>query len=307
MTNTPDSGSTPPSNSSNAPSNSSSSLPSLRGLRIALLEARRNEELADLVRRHGGEPYSVPALRETPREPRDEVAAALDGLAAVRRPVTIFATGVGVEALFRIADDMGRRTSLEAILARSITVCRGPKPVAALKRFGMPVTVRAASPHTTRELLDAVEALDTVVAPEPCALEAALIVHHGERSEALVTATRSKIPNVFELLLYAWELPEDTRPLVRLVDEIIAGEVGAVAFTTQVHARHLVAIAEELGKRDALVEALHGRVTVVAIGPTCAETLRSLGIPPHIVPESPKMGPMVLTLARYLDGARSGL
>jgi uroporphyrinogen-III synthase len=36
----------------------------LQGKRIALLEGRMQGELANLVRRHGGVPYSVPALRE---------------------------------------------------------------------------------------------------------------------------------------------------------------------------------------------------------------------------------------------------
>jgi len=216
--------------------------------------------------------------------------------------VAVFATGVGVDTLFRMAEKLGRRGDLEAILRRAINVCRGPKPVAALKRAGMPVSMRAASPHTTRELLEAIDALD---ATEPLELEGVLVVHHGERSERLVDALASKSPLVVELLLYAWEMPEETGPLAKLVEEIIAGELGAVAFTTQVQARHLFAIATERGQREALVQALNERTVVVAVGPTCAETLRSLGTPARVVPESPKMGPMVLSLARYLDGGRS--
>jgi len=269
----------------------------LRGLRIALLEARRSQELADLITRHGGEPHSVPALRETPRDGADVragVAAALDGLAKIPAPTAIFATGVGVEALFRVAETEGRRADLEAILRRAINVCRGPKPVAALKRVGMPIGVRAAPPHTTHELLEAIA---------PLSMDGALLVHHGERSDVVAQAVASKTSRCFELLLYAWEMPEDTSQLAALVSELVAGSVGAVAFTTQVQARHLFAVAEELGKRDALVDALQGRVIVVAIGPTCAETLRALGTPAHVVPESPKMGPMILSLARYLDEA----
>ena len=37
---------------------------SLNGTRVALLESRMSGELADLVRRHGGEPRCVPAVRE---------------------------------------------------------------------------------------------------------------------------------------------------------------------------------------------------------------------------------------------------
>ena len=37
---------------------------SLEGARVALLEARMSSELANLVRRYGGEPFGAPAVRE---------------------------------------------------------------------------------------------------------------------------------------------------------------------------------------------------------------------------------------------------
>ena len=41
-------------------------MPTLRGARVALLEARMRGELAELVERSGGRPYCVPAVREAP-------------------------------------------------------------------------------------------------------------------------------------------------------------------------------------------------------------------------------------------------
>jgi hypothetical protein len=56
----------------------------LAGMRVALLEARMGGELANLIRRAGGEPYSVPAVRESPLEAHDAVEALIDGLPAHR-------------------------------------------------------------------------------------------------------------------------------------------------------------------------------------------------------------------------------
>ena len=39
------------------------------------------------------------------------------------------------------------------------------------------------------------------------------------------------------------------------------------------------------------------RIVVAAVGPTCARALSQLGAPPHVVPEQPKMGAMVVALA----------
>ena len=60
-------------------------------------------------------------------------------------------------------------------------------------------------------------------------------------------------------------------------------------------------IAERLGQTKELTDALNQRTVVVSIGPTCSATLRALGVEPRVEPEHPKMGPLVLALAEYLE------
>lgn len=267
------------------------SAPTLRGIRIALLEARMGGELETLVRRHGGEPYGVPAVREVRRASGDEVAAFVDALGA--RSVVVFSTGAGARALLEEADALGRGDELRARLAGATTVCRGPKPVAALKAEGIHVAVRVREPYTTREL---VEALDEMLVPT----SEVTLLHYGERNAMLVDAVARRAASVRELLLYEWALPEDVVPLRRLVEEIVEGRVGAVAFTSQVQVRHLLAVATTIRRRDDLLVALRTRTIVAAVGPACAEALVAVGAPPHVVPDHPKMGPMVTSLARHL-------
>ena len=47
--------------------------------------------------------------------------------------------------------------------------------------------------------------------------------------------------------------------------------------------------------------ALNERVVIAAVGPTCAAILRSYGVRVHVMPDHPKMGPLVLSLMRYLE------
>ena len=75
----------------------------------------------------------------------------------------------------------------------------------------------------------------------------------------------------------------------------------ALAVTTQAQARHLFRVAESMGAAAELARALREGVVVAAVGPTCDQVLRELGVPPQVVPEQPKMGPMVLALAEYLS------
>jgi uroporphyrinogen-III synthase len=265
---------------------------SFNGVRVAVLEARRSTELAELVRRLGGEPRSAPAVREVAHLER--VPAFLDALQDSRFEIAIFLTGVGVARLLQEAQRLGRIEDTVAALRTMTTVCRGPKPSAVLRQYDVPVTIRAAVPHTTTELLEA-------LAPVALAGRAVALLHYGERHQGLAEALRARGAFVEEVCLYEWQLPEDTAALAALGREIVNGDVEAIAFTSQIQCRHLFAVAATAGFSDQLADALRSRVVVAAIGPVCADALKQYGVAPHVVPGQAKMGYLVTELAEYLE------
>ena len=101
-----------------------------------------SRELARLVERHGGEPVCVPAVREC-HELDPATAERLDHRDLGRHyDIVVFMTGVAVSMLFEVGERPdGARTS-SPVSARD-TVCRGPKPTAALRGFGVPPTLTA--------------------------------------------------------------------------------------------------------------------------------------------------------------------
>ena len=266
------------------------------GQRIALFEARLAEEICELVRRSGGVPVCVAAVRERRRLAGPEVAALLDDVHAEASPVFVFSTGVGVSALFDEARWLGRGTELRDAIVRGLAVCRGPKPVAVLHKEGIAAARKARAPYTTGEFVAALAEVD--VSGRMVAL-----VHYGEKNETLVEALVSRGARLRELMLYEWELPEDTAPLAHIIGELEAGAFAAAAFTTQIQARNLMTVAAAIGRKEGLVAALRSRVLVAAVGPTCARVLADLGVPPRVVPETPKMGAMLTALfARLAEG-----
>jgi uroporphyrinogen-III synthase len=265
---------------------------SLLGARVALLEARRESEMASLVRRHGGTPMSVPALREVERDCGADAARAIDA-AGRGETVVVLATGVGLERWLTAAKKLGRLDELRGALGGATVVCRGPKPVAVLKREGLPVHVRAPAPHTTVELLEVLGSIDV-------GGRDVVFVHDGGGGDAVPQALRQRGARVAEVMPYAWALPEDVGPLEQLVESLVAGEVDAIVVTTQAQAAHLFRVADARNRGAALREALRARVVVAAVGPTCARQLEQLGAPPHVVPQQSKMGAVVLELARHL-------
>jgi uroporphyrinogen-III synthase len=269
-------------------------MPSLHGTRVALLESRMSTELAELVRRLGGVPVAAPSVREVPREA--ETAAFVDELASRRFGVVIFQTGVGATALFREAEKHGRLQDVVAALADVVIVCRGPKPTAAVRRYGLTPTVVPQKPFTTKEVLEVMADVDLT------SREVAL-VHYGERNAALADALRARGARLAEACPYEWALPEDIEPLRALVRNP-AGLADALAVTSQIQVRHLFKVATELGLAKELAAALNEDIIVAAVGPVCADALKEAGVTPDVQPADPKMGPLLTALADYVELTR---
>jgi uroporphyrinogen-III synthase len=261
---------------------------------IALLEARMSSELARLVEKHGGSPLTVPAVYEAPQPATAATHQLLDELARDHHEIVIFMTGVAVALLFETAEQLGRRAELVASLRRVTTLCRGTKPSAALRGFGVPPTLTASEPFTAAETIDALSDLTL-------AGRRVLLFNYGERSETVAETLLARRAELQEFWLYRWEMPSDTLGLERLVRRIIGDGVDALAITCQIQFRHLHRVAERLELEGALLHALNDRVVVGVVGPTCRAVLESYGVRPHVMPEHPKMGPLVIALMRHLD------
>jgi len=253
-------------------------------------------ELADLVRRYGGTVQPAPAVREAPLDCADAVADFLSRIAAPIPRVYVFLTGAGVTALFDETHRQGRLPALKASLKSGTIVCRGPKPTAALKRYGINPGIVAGPPYTTDELLQAMSVIDLKSADVS-------VIHYGDRNETLTLALWQRSGSVHELCVYEWRLPDDTAPLEDLIRALVQRQLDAVVFTSQVQWKHLRQVASTLGLAEALVDALNDHVVVAAIGPICSAALVEAGVRPKVVPENPKMSPLVTALAQHFSRA----
>src|SRR6195256_1575916 len=123
------------------------------GLRVLSLESRRAPEMAKLIASNGGKATVAPSMREIP------LASNTEGLAFARRlseggfDIVIFLTGVGTRALTRVVETVYPVERFVTALRKITIIARGPKPVAALKELGVPVTVAVPEPNTWRDLL----------------------------------------------------------------------------------------------------------------------------------------------------------
>src|SRR4029077_20883564 len=91
------------------------------GLRVLSFESRRATEIAELIRRQGGDPFVAPSMRETPIENNPEAFDFAELLFRGEFDMMIFLTGVGTRALDKVlAAHYPPETFAEAL--REITI-----------------------------------------------------------------------------------------------------------------------------------------------------------------------------------------
>ncbi len=270
----------------------------LEGLRVLSLESRRAEQMATLIRNHGGTPIIAPSLREIPIE---ENAAALEfaeGLFAGGFDSVIFLTGVGTRILFAAIETKHPRARLVEALARVVVVARGPKPVAALREFGVPIGVIVPEPNTWRDIL---KALDNFLPPASLPGMRIAVQEYGVSNGEFLESLRTGGAQVTPVPVYQWALPEDIGPLQSAIGEIVQGRIDVLLVTSATQVHHLMQVATEASLASDVSKRLR-RAVIASIGPISTEALASYGITPDFEPAHPKMGQLVFEAAEKGKG-----
>ena len=257
------------------------------GLTVLTLESRRGQEMSRLIETYGGKPLHAPAMREVPLSSNPDALKFAAALFQGKLDAMIFLTGVGARALRSVLEpDHPAEKFVEALRKISV-IARGPKPLAVLREWQVPVAVAAPEPNTWRELLQAIDNAKLDLRGKQVAVQ-----EYGVSNPELLEGLLHRGAHVFPVPVYRWALPEDLQPLRAAVDSIIAHRVDVALFTTSVQVDHLFQIAEQAGKRDALQAGLSQAVKA-SIGPTTSEALQSHGLAADLQASHPKMGFLV--------------
>ena len=168
-------------------------------------------------------------------------------------------------------------------------MARGPKPAAALKELGVPVTIAVPEPNTWRDLL---RTLDENSAVAPLKDRRVAVQEYGAANSELLAGLAERGAHVTQVPVYQWALPEDTGPLRAAVEAIAGGEIDLALFTTSIQVTHLLKIAREMNREQELRLGFE-RAVVGSIGPITSEELREQGFAVDFEPAHPKMGFLV--------------
>jgi len=265
----------------------------LEGLTIAIVEHRFTKEFSTLLERFGASVYACPLLEEKPVENREELEEFVRQLVAGKFDAMIFLTGVGARFLVSAAESVGLKNQFLQALDKMTIVVRGPKPVAALRQFGVHVDVIPENP-TTEGVIDALRTQD--LAGRRVGLQL-----YGTPNPQLVSALEAKGTKVTPVQVYAYGAAADSGAVEALITKIMNGDVQAIAFTSAPQVRMLFDFAQQLGRSEALANQLRNKVVVASIGEVTSGALGEQGLAPKIVPNQSKMGALAQAVADYFS------
>jgi uroporphyrinogen-III synthase len=262
----------------------------LYGLKVVSFESRRAKEMAELIRRYGGEPIIAPSMREVPLGENRVALDLLPQLESGMFDLLILMTGVGTRTLNQVLLTRYPQERILAALEKIQLVARGPKPIAALKELGLTPAINVPEPNTWRELLTTLDAATSLRGKQIAVQE------YGIPNAALVSGLEQRGAAVKTIAIYRWALPDDVKPLRSAVQGILNGEADIALFTNGAQVDHLFRVAAEEKIGPSLRGALK-KMAVGSVGPLCTEVLERFGLKPDIEPTHPKMGSLIAEIA----------
>lgn len=264
----------------------------LEGKRIALTGPRRAQELGKLVENLGGIPLYRPAQGTVLLDDLD-LRSGIVSWVTEPPDWSIFTTGMGLDALFDMAEDMDVALQLWDMLRQNNIAARGYKTVNALKKQNLAPSVRD-DDGSTEGLIRGLQEFDLQG-------KKVMLQLHGDPAPRLVNWLEAQGASVTQVLPYRHISPPE-EALEQLLDDIVNERVDAVTFTSGPQVRFLLEHANKQGQLAALLEALEGPVLAVAVGKVTAAGLHEAGIPRVLAPKEERMGSMIVELARYYAG-----
>lgn len=264
----------------------------LNGVRVISFESRRSEDMQRLIEKRGGSAVCAPTMREVPLTDPEAAISFARSAELGAFDALVMLSGGGTRQLLEFAQQGVPRAHLLDALRKMALICRGPKPVAVLREYGLSPTLVAPEPNTSDDLLA------MMLEHFPMAGKRIAVQEYGEANIDLHEALRARGASVVPILVYRWTLPDDIAPLKQAITLACTGGADAALFTSARQVVHLLEVAEGMALKSQLVQALNAQLTVISVGPVTSRALQAAGIVRYSEPAHPKMGHVVQHLAK---------
>ncbi len=261
---------------------------------IALPESRQLNILANMLEKRGAEVIRCPlvTILDTP-----EPQPVYDWLEnCINEPYDdfIILTGEGIRRLYGFAERINKQTAFLEALQRMRKIARGPKPGQALRSLGLKTDLLAEAPTTDGVIL-------TLEQLNLSGRHVAVQLYGSDPNTKLIEYLNRKGIQPATVAPYVYASDSEQQQVETLIDQLAAGKIDAIAFTSKPQLKRLRDVAEKTGKSTILAQALQS-TTVAAVGPVVAAELEKASIRVDLMPEeSYFMKPMVSKLVEKFN------
>ncbi|MEV6849684.1 uroporphyrinogen-III synthase [Actinoplanes sp. NPDC051411] len=258
----------------------------LTGFTVAVTAERRREEMTALLERRGARVVSAPAISIVPLVDDEALHAATAACVGLAPDLVVVTTGIGFRGWLEAAEGWGMADALRATLGQARIIARGAKPCGAIRAAGL-TEAWAAPSESTEEILQRLLA-------EGVAGHRVVVQEHGEPQTEFVAALRGAGAAVVEVPVYRWVLPADASGVRRLADQVVAGQIDAVTFTSAPAVKAFLQVAG-----PEVLTSLRTRTLAACVGPVTAAQLTKFDVP-VVMPERYRLGALIRTVSEEL-------
>jgi len=266
---------------------------------IAVPETRELDVLAEMLERHGAKVVRCPLVSIHDVADDAPVVAWLQRFTSDPPDDLVLMTGEGLQRLVGVARRHGLEGAFLTTLKNVRKITRGPKPVRRLRTFGLQSDL-AAEPPTTEGIIGALSGQD--LGGRRVAIQLYPDYPHPELLDFL--RTKGARPDPVLPYVYGSEI-EDQR-VIALIDEMAAGQIDLIAFTSSPQVQRLRQVAQASGREAALQNGLR-RTKIAAVGPVVARAIERAGGHVSFAPDDNfHMKPMVNAIVAAIEQGRPG-
>jgi uroporphyrinogen-III synthase len=287
---------------------------SLKGLTVAITASRRASELALIIENFHGKPYVAPTIgiEANLESPNEGVTKFINMITKQNVDYVVFMTGPGIFSLMSIAKRLGLEEKLILSLSKVAIFARSLKPAMALKKYGIKIST-IPEENTAR-------GVSRLLLTRGVVGKRIAILWHGNSPKQLREELyKAGAESVIEASTYRYsiDLKEEGASILKsmgfnyiapskekvisLIDNIFAGNIDAITFTSPPSVHDLFRIAHDYNAAEELRNSLNANVVIAAVGPSTKRALEENGVFVDVMPHIFKMGPMIKALDDYIS------
>jgi len=250
----------------------------LAGRRIVVPEARELDLLVAMLERQGAVAIRCPMVAIHDAADAAPVEDWLRRFFQQPPDAFVLMTGEGLGRLVGFAQRAGIDVEFMAALAKVRKISRGPKPVRRLRAMGLEADLHV-EPATSAGVIAALSGEDLD------GRRIAVQLYPDDPRGELLAFLGRKGARIDAVLPYRYASAAEDRQVVDVIDQMAAGRVDLVTFTSAPQIRRLQQVAGHHQREAALRDAL-SRTTIAAVGPVVARAIEDAGGFVTIVPSN---------------------